>query len=224
VVRLTVPGSEWHPVRLAREAFASTFQGSRDDLVVVTARRVPAALLLLWLTGRCVHLAQAGIDLAVGYHAYARPPLALGLAVACAAESVLIALVMVRARQLTLGALLADGVFGVVGLVVMSAAISGRPGFTGSLNWMLPYTVATAVGFGLRGAGYRPPVTQVGAAGLPRPAGPDDTFGGAGAVRQGPPLFAVQVTAVLALPRCRLPRVGVRAAAASGHPSGRLAG
>ena len=35
----------------------------------------------------------------------------------------------------------------------MSAATTAAPGRAGSLNWMLPYTVMTAVGFGLLAAG-----------------------------------------------------------------------
>jgi hypothetical protein len=151
-VCVTGPVIARHPVRLAREAFALTFQGSRRDLAQVTAWRVLAGLVFLWLAARCVHLAQAGIDLAAGSGAYTRPALAQGLAGACLAESVLFAVVTVRAQRLTLGALLADAAFGIVGLAVMAAATSGAPGRAGSLNWMLPYTVGTAVGLGLLSA------------------------------------------------------------------------
>jgi hypothetical protein len=145
--------STWSPVRLAGEAFALTFRGSREDLAEVTARRTQAALLFLVLAARCVILAQAGIDVAAGSGAYTRAPLAVGLAVACVAESVVWALVQLRAQRLTARALLGDAVFGVAGLAVMSAATTVAPGRAGSLNWMLPYTVVTAVGFGLLAAG-----------------------------------------------------------------------
>ena len=69
--------STWPPVRLAREAFALTFRGSRQDLAEVTARRTQAALLLLVLAARFVILGQAGIDVAVGRGAYTRPPVAV---------------------------------------------------------------------------------------------------------------------------------------------------
>jgi hypothetical protein len=157
VRRMIDPGIAWHPARLARDAFALTFRGSRRDLEEVTARRVLAALVFLLLVARCVHLAQAGIDLAAGHAAYTRPGLAEWLAVACVAESVLFAVVAVRAQRLTLGALLGDALFGVAGLVVMSAATSAAPGRAGSLNWMLPYTVTTAVGLGLLAAGDAAP-------------------------------------------------------------------
>jgi hypothetical protein len=138
-----------HPVRLAREAFALSFRGSRRDLAEVTAWRMHAGLVFVWLAGRCVHLVQAGTDLAAGLAAYTRPGLAEGLAVACLAESALLARAMVRAQRLTLGPLLCDAAFGIVGLAVMSAATSATPARAGSLNWMLPYTVATAAGLGL---------------------------------------------------------------------------
>lgn len=145
--------STWSAARLAREAFALTFRGARQNLAEVTARRTQAVLLFLLLAARFVILVQAGIDVAVGSGAYTRPPLAMGLVVACVCESVVWALVQLRAQRLTTGALLGDAVFGVAGLAVMSAATTAAPGRAGSLNWMLPYTVVTAVGFGLLAAG-----------------------------------------------------------------------
>jgi hypothetical protein len=155
-------GIAWHPARLARDAFALTFRGSRRDLEEVTVGRVQAALLFLLLAARCFHLAQAGIDLAAGHGVYTRPGLAGGLAAACVAESALFAAVTLRERRLTLGALLGDAVFGIAGLVVMSAATSAAPGRAGSLNWMLPYTVTTAVGLGLLFAGDARPEPATG--------------------------------------------------------------
>ena len=119
--------STWSPARLARDAFALTFRGSRQDLAEVSARRTQAALLFLVLAARAVILAQAGIDVAVGSGAYTRPPVAVGLALACVAESVVCAMVQLRAQRLTAGALLGDAVFGVAGLAVMSAATTARP-------------------------------------------------------------------------------------------------
>jgi hypothetical protein len=142
-------GNAFHPVRVARDAFAMRFAGSRRDLEQVTDGRLQAALLFMFLATRCVHLGQAGIDLAVGRAAYPREDLAVSLVVACVAESMVFAAVTFRARRLTLGALLGDASFGIVGLAVMSAATTNAPGRAGSLNWMLPYTVTTAVGVGL---------------------------------------------------------------------------
>src|SRR6516164_10190210 len=85
--------STWSPVRLAREAFALTFRGSRQDLAEVSARRTQAALLFLVIAGRGVILSQVAIDVAVGSGVYTRPLAAIGLAVACVAESVVWALV-----------------------------------------------------------------------------------------------------------------------------------
>lgn len=147
------PGIAWHPARLARDAFALTFRGSRRDLEEVTAGRIQAALVFMLLVARGVHLAQAGIDSAAGYGAYTHPGLAEALAIACIAESALFAVAVLRAQRLTFAALLGDAMFGVAGLAVMSAATSSAPGRAGSLNWMLPYTVTTAVGLGLLFAG-----------------------------------------------------------------------
>jgi hypothetical protein len=143
----------WSPARLAGEAFALTFRGSRRDLAEVSARRTQAALLFLVMAARGVILSQAVIDVALGSRAYTHPLAAVGLAVACVAESVVWALVQLRAQRLTTRALLADAVFGVAGLAVMSAATIQAAGRAGSLNWMLPYTVLTAVGFALLTAG-----------------------------------------------------------------------
>jgi hypothetical protein len=153
--------STWSPARLAREAFALTFRGSREDLAEVSARRTRAALLFLVIAARGVILAQAVIDVAVGSGAYTRPLATAGLAVACVAESVVWALVQLRAQRLTTGALLADAAFGVAGLAVMSAATTAAPGRAGSLNWMLPYTVLTAMGFALLAAGDLPSAAGV---------------------------------------------------------------
>jgi hypothetical protein len=151
-VRVVAPGIGCHPVVLAREAFTGAFQGSRRELAEVTAWRMQAGLLFVWLAARGAHLAQAGIDLAVGRGAYTRPGLAEGLAVACLVESALFAVVTIRAQRLTLWPLLADAAFGIAGLAVMSAATTAAPGRAGSLNWMLPYTVATCVGVALLSA------------------------------------------------------------------------
>jgi hypothetical protein len=151
-VRAGALGTGWHPVALAREAFTGAFQGSRRELAEVTAWRTQAGLVFVWLAARGALLVQAGIDLAVGRGAYARPGLAEGLALACLAESALLAVQMIRAQRLMLWPLLADTAFGIAGLAVMSAATTPTPGRAGSLNWMLPYTVATVAGLGLLSA------------------------------------------------------------------------
>jgi hypothetical protein len=135
--------------RVARDVVVLSFRGSRSDLERVTARRLEAAALLVVLAARVVHLGQAGVDLALAGHIYTHERLALGLGAACLIESALFAAVSLHARRLTRRALLGDALFGVVGLGVMSVATSATFGRAGSLNWMLPYTVTTAVGLGL---------------------------------------------------------------------------
>lgn len=137
------------PISMVRDVVVLTFRGSRSDLERVTALRLQAALLLVFLAVRCVHLGQAGVDLALAGSAYTHEGLALGLGLACVVESALFAAVSLRGRRLRRSALLADALFGVVGLGLMLAATSATPGRAGSLNWMLPYSVATATGLGL---------------------------------------------------------------------------
>lgn len=110
--------SMWSPARLARDAFALTFLGSRQNLAEVTARRTRAALAVLVLAARCIILTLAGVDVAAGSGAYTRLGLAVGLAVVCVAGSAVLAVVVPRARRLTFGALLGDAVFGIADLAV----------------------------------------------------------------------------------------------------------
>jgi hypothetical protein len=140
-------------VRVAREVLALTFRGSRAELELATALRLQAAVVLIFLAVRCVHLGQAGVDLALASHSYTTEWLAVGLGAVCLMESVAIAAVTLGARRLTRGAILADAAFGVVGLGVMALATTSGPGRAGSLNWMLPYTVATATGLGALAGG-----------------------------------------------------------------------
>jgi hypothetical protein len=139
--------SEHGPIRAVRGVFSLTFRGSRQDLERVTALRLEAAVLLIFLAARFVHLGQAGIDLGLAGRSYTRHGLAWTLGGACLLESLLFAGVTLRAGRLTRPALFADALFGLAGLVVMSVATTKT--LTGSLNWMLPYTVATATGLGL---------------------------------------------------------------------------
>ena len=145
--------AERSPVRVSREVLALTFRGSRAELELATALRLQAAVVLVFLAIRCVHLGQAGVDLALAGHSYTVEWLAAGLGAICVAESVAVAAVTLGARRLTRGAILADAAFGVVGLGVMAVATTSGPGRAGSLNWMLPYTVATAAGLGALAGG-----------------------------------------------------------------------
>jgi hypothetical protein len=143
----------YSPIRVFSEVLARTFRGSRAELEHTTALRLQAAVVLLFLAVRCVHLGQAGIDLSLASHRYSSEGLAVALGAACVVESVAIAAVTLRARRLTERAILADAAFGAAGLMLMSVASSSGPGRAGSLNWMLPYTVATATGLGVLAVG-----------------------------------------------------------------------
>jgi hypothetical protein len=145
--------AERSPIRVSREVLSPTFQGSRAELERATALRLQAAVVLLLLAVRSVHLGQAGVDLALAGRAYTVQWLAVLLGVACMAESVVVAGWTLGARRLTPRAMLADAAFGVAGLAVMAVATSSGPGRAGSLNWMLPYTVATATGLGVLAGG-----------------------------------------------------------------------
>jgi hypothetical protein len=118
-------------------------------LELATALRLEAAVVLIFLAARCVHLGQAVVDLGLAGGAYAHEELAIGLGATCWLESLVFAVFVLSARRLSRGALLGDAAFGVIGLAVMSMATDPTPGRADSLNWMLPYTVATATGLGI---------------------------------------------------------------------------
>lgn len=139
---------EGSPVTISREALALTFRGSRADLELAASLRLQAAVVLLFLAVRCVHLGQAGIDLALAGHSYTTEWLAISLGIMCVVESVVVVAIALGARRLTARAMLADAAFGFIGLGTMALATSSGPGRAGSLNWMLPYTVATATFLG----------------------------------------------------------------------------
>lgn len=116
--------------------------------VLVTRRRMGTILLSLFALVRCVHLGQAVIDVAVGARVYTQPLLAATWAAACVAESGVLLGWSWRRRRLELTAMLADAVFGLGGLGVLSVAMAGTLGRLDTLNWMLPYTVGTSIGLG----------------------------------------------------------------------------
>src|SRR4051794_27601179 len=89
--------AERNPVRVAGEMMALTFRGSRAELELAAALRLQASIVLLFLAVRGLHLAQAGIDLALAGHRYTVGWLALALAVACLAESSVLAAVTLGA-------------------------------------------------------------------------------------------------------------------------------
>jgi hypothetical protein len=145
--------AERNPVTVSREALALTFRGSRANLELAAALRLQAALVLLFLAVRCVHLGQVGIDLVLAGRSYTTEWLAVSLGLACVVESLVVASISLGARRLTVRAMLADTAFGFIGLGVMALAASSGPGRASSLNWMLPYTVATATFLGALAGG-----------------------------------------------------------------------
>ena len=137
------------PAGIAREVLSPTFRGSRSELELATALRLQAAVVLIFLAARGVHLGQAVVDLGLAGDAYAHEGLAIGVGAACWLESLAFAGVVLGTRRLSRGALVGDALFGVAGLAAMSVATDPTPGRADSLNWMLPYTVATATGLGI---------------------------------------------------------------------------
>lgn len=134
---------------LSHDSVNRALDGSRTDLEHRTSARVDAGLVVLVLAARAIHLVQAAVDATVGRGAYSSPRIAALVAAACIVESVVLALALARRRRLTFGVLAADAVFGLAGLTLMSLATTSTAGRTGTIDWMLPYTVTTVVGLGL---------------------------------------------------------------------------
>lgn len=149
-------GKVWLPARrfaaLARYALSPSISGSRADLERLTVARIDAGLLLFVLSARMIHLSQAAVDLTIGASAYTHPLVARLVGLGCVVESLLLSVALVRRGRLTLPLLLADTAFGIVGLGVLSFATTSTVGRTGTIDWMLPYTVLTATALGLLAA------------------------------------------------------------------------
>ncbi len=136
-------------VALARDAVSRRVAGSRAEIERLTVARIDASLLVFVLSARLIHLFQAAIDVTIGGAAYSHPRAAQLAAAGCVVESLLLSAALVRRRRLTMPLLVADAAFGLVGLGVLSYATASTVGRTGSINWMLPYTVVTATALGL---------------------------------------------------------------------------
>jgi hypothetical protein len=126
-----------------------SFEGSRIELERTTHLQMDAVLLLLVLLARVLILLQAAVDVTLGHGAYSHPRAATAAALACVLESSLLAVVLIRRRRLSFVALAADAGFGLLGLGLLSVATAHTQGRTGTIDWMLPYTVVTAGGLGL---------------------------------------------------------------------------
>jgi hypothetical protein len=157
-----------------RLAFSPSVTSTGKDVEQVMAARIRASLVVVFLSARLFHLAQAAIAVAVARSTFTRPHLAEALAAACLVESACLGWVLLRDRELSLRVLVCDAVFAAAGLVVMSAALSADlDRMTGSLDWMLPYSIATGAGLGLVALGRIAPADSTGESrfGLGRNAG-----------------------------------------------------
>jgi hypothetical protein len=136
-------------VALVREALQQSFTGSRGDLVRTIGERLDVGLLVIFLGGRGIHLLQALLDVTLGLDGYTHMSAAQIAACGCLAESLLLSVALARRQRLTLPLLVADAAFGLLGLGILSFATTHTVGRTGTIDWMLPYTVTTVAGLGL---------------------------------------------------------------------------
>jgi len=102
----------------------------------------------MYLAVRLVHVAQAGLCIVSGRRAYRRPGLAAGVFSMCAVESAWLVRRCLRNGSIDPMATRVDVGVSMVGLVALGSATYPEDRTT-SLNWMLPYSVGTAVGLGI---------------------------------------------------------------------------
>ena len=98
-----------------------------------------------FLAIRMVHLVQGVICVASGWSTYRRPRVAAAVLGMVGAESTWLLVRVIRHRNVDALAIRVDAAIGVVGLVGLASATSVEDRTT-SFNWMLPYSVGTAVG------------------------------------------------------------------------------
>jgi signal transduction histidine kinase len=98
-----------------------------------------------FLAIRMVHLVQGMICVASGWSTYRRPRLAAAVLGMVGAESTWLLVRVIRRRNVDAVAIRVDAAIGMVGLVGLASATSVEDRTT-SFNWMLPYSVGTAVG------------------------------------------------------------------------------
>jgi signal transduction histidine kinase len=101
-------------------------------------------MVLTFLLVRAVHLSQGYLDLGTGWRAYLHPALAVVATAGCTAASAWIVVRSLRRGRLDCAAVLVDVTCGIAALLLLTAALRGSDRTT-SLNWILPYTVGTAV-------------------------------------------------------------------------------
>jgi signal transduction histidine kinase len=124
--------------RLRSRSATSASDQDRERLLLTQA------MVLTFLAVRAVHLSQGYLDLATGWGQYHHPVLAAAVTAGCTGESAWIIVRSWRRGRLDPGAVMVEVACGVAALFLLTAALRGSDRTT-SLNWMLPYTVGTAV-------------------------------------------------------------------------------
>ncbi len=120
---------------------------------------VENALKWTFLSVRMVHLVQGVICVASGWSTYRRPRVAAATLGLVGVESGWLLVRVLRMRRVDALAIRVDAATGVVGLAGLASATHVEDRTT-SLNWMLPYTVGSAVGLVL-GVGRQEGIAQV---------------------------------------------------------------
>lgn len=143
-----------------------TGQGTRSGLAE-DDRRTPdmtvieSGLKWTFLAVRMVHLVQGVICVASGWSTYRRPRLAAAVLGLVGVESGWLFARIIRQRDADALAVRVDAAASLVGLVGLASATSVEDRTT-SFNWMLPYSVGSAVGLVL-GVGRQEGIVEVAA-------------------------------------------------------------
>ena len=137
--RAGMPGS--HPAT-ARPVICTETEPIQER--ILTARSIVMAFMAI----RAVHIGQGYLDVAGGWHAYRSPALVMAIAVCGTAESTWMISRSWRRSRMDPQAVVVDVLFGVAALLLVGSAL-GNSDRTTSLNWMLPFTVGSAVAAGL---------------------------------------------------------------------------
>ncbi len=114
-----------------------------------------------FLAIRLVHLVQGAICVGSGWSTYRRPRVAAAVLGLVGAESGWLFVRVIRHRQIDALAIRVDAAAGVLGMVGLASATSVEDRTT-SFNWMLPYSVGSAVGLVL-GVGRQEGIAEVAA-------------------------------------------------------------
>ncbi len=113
--------------------------------------KVERGLVLTLLAVRGVHVSQGIICVVNGWSSYRRPKMAALALAMCCAESAWLVRRCWRAGTIEPTVARMEVATGITGLLVMAGATNPADRTT-SMNWMLPYTVGSTVGFSLSSA------------------------------------------------------------------------